>query len=59
MTLFAERLYSTVANLKKTALTGGNPSDKGGKPGGDGQEVKPDDNGFQEEKNQKGDRDST
>ena len=59
LTVFAERLYSAVAKLKKAALTGGNPSDEGRKPGGDGKEVKPDANGSQEEEKQKGDGDST
>ena len=59
LTLFAERLYSAVAKLKKAALTGGNPSDEGRKPGGDDKDVKPDANGSQEEEKQKGDGDST
>ena len=59
LTVFAERLYSAVAKLKKAALTGGNPSDEGKKPGGDDKDVKPDANGSQEEEKQKGDGDST
>ena len=30
LTVFAEKLYSTVAKLKNAALTGGVPSDEGG-----------------------------
>ena len=59
LTVFAERLYSAVAKLKKAALTGRNPSDEGRKPGGDDKDVKPDANGSQEEEKQKGDGDST
>ena len=42
LTVFAERLYSAVAKLKKAALTGVNPSDEDGKPDKDSQERKPD-----------------